>query len=184
MLDKLKESKDNGFIGINTYYYHDKNTLQTVGGGLVDLIHGESMAIRDLGEYDTYDFITGSCILIPTSVIKEIGLMNTKFFMYWEDVDWSTIAREHGYKLKVADYGRIYHKEGASIKSASRIYYHTRNRIYYMKRHTTGGQYHKFILYIIAYVLKESLSQLFDKDSYSKSFLKGLKDGLSMVIKE
>ncbi|WP_407652433.1 glycosyltransferase family 2 protein [Candidatus Methanosphaera massiliense] len=178
LLDKFNESDDTGFVGINHYYYDNRTTLQTVGGGKVDLVHGEAMAITSKGTVHDFDFITGSCILMSLNILLDVGLMSEDFFMYWEDVDWSTIAREHGYKLRVSDYGYIFHKEGASIKSLSRIYYHTRNRIFYMKRHTTGLKYYKFIIYIILYVLKESVTNMTKNSSYSKTLLKGLKDGL------
>lgn len=178
LLEKIKESRKIGFVGAKHYYYYDKDKIQTVGGGLVDLVHGEAMAVTEDDVCDDFDFITGSCILMSLEVLLDAGLMFSGFFMYWEDVDWSTTVREHGYKLKVSDYGCIYHKEGASIKSLSRIYYHTRNRIFYMKRHTHGLMYYKFIIYIILFVLKESTTNITKNRKYSKTLLKGLKDGL------
>ncbi len=178
LLDKIHEEENTGFVGTTHYYYHDKNKIQTVGGGMVDLIHGEARAIIEKNHEDTFDFITGSCILMSIDVLLDVGVMYPDFFMYWEDVDWSTSVREHGYQLKVADYGYIYHKEGASIQSLSRIYYHTRNRIFYMKRHTSGLNYYKFIIYIILYVMKEATTNINKNREYSKTLLNGLKDGL------
>lgn len=177
LVDKFKESQNTGFVGVNHYYYHDKSKLQTVGGGMIDLVHGEAMAVYD-NNVDNFDFITGSCIFTSLDILLEVGVMNEDFFMYWEDVDWSSVVCEHGYKLHISTIGCIYHKEGASIKSLSRIYYHTRNRIFYMKRHTSGLIYYKFIIYIILYVLKESFTNIISNRQYSKILLKGLKDGL------
>ncbi len=178
LVDKFNESGDNGFVGAKHYYYHDKSRMQTVGGGLIDLVHGECSAVTDLEATDEYDFITGSCILMSCDVLRDVGLMDEEYFMYWEDVDWSTRARKKGYKLKISDTGYIYHKEGASIKSISRIYYHTRNRILYMKRHTHGLMYYKFLIYIVLYVLKESATNILKNKEYSHTLLRGLKDAL------
>ncbi len=178
MLDVFKKNDNIGFVGTKHYYYDNKKEVQTIGGGLVDLVHGEAMAVINYDEVEFFDFITGSCILMPMNVLEEVGCMSTDYFMYWEDVDWSTVVREHGYKLKVSKYGCIYHKEGASIKSLSRIYYHMRNRIWYMKRHTSGLIYYKFIIYIILFGLKESFTNIIKNKEYSKVILKGLKDGL------
>ncbi|MBQ6220864.1 MAG: glycosyltransferase family 2 protein [Methanosphaera sp.] len=178
LVETYDENEDTGFVGINHYYYHNKDKLQTVGGGMVDLVHGEASAITDINQKEGFDFLTGSCILMSKKVLQEAGVLNEDYFMYWEDVDWSTRVRNKGYQLRVADRGCIYHKEGASIKSLSRIYYHTRNRILYMKRYTKGSGYYKFIVYIILYVLKESFSNIFKDKEYSKVMLKGLKDGL------
>lgn len=177
LVDKANQSSENGFVGINTYYYDNNKQIQTVGGGLIDLVHGECSAVTN-SQVDEFDFITGSCVLMPLQVLKEVGLMDESYFMYWEDVDWSTRTRNKGYKLKVADYGYIYHKEGASIHSTRRIYYHTRNRIKYMKKFTKGFKLLKFIIYIILFVIKESLTNIIKDKEYSKALLKGLIKGL------
>lgn len=181
LVEKFNESDDIGFVGAKHYYYHDRNTLQTVGGGLIDLVHGECMAVTEFGKYDEFDFLTGSCVFMSCDVLRDVGVMSEDYFMYWEDVDWSTRARLKGYKLKISDTGCIYHKEGASIKSLSRIYYHTRNRILYMKRNTNGLTYHKFIIYIFLYVMKESVTNIHKNKQYSHTLIKGLKDALLKI---
>lgn len=181
LVEKFNESDDIGFVGAKHYYYHDRNTLQTVGGGLIDLVHGECMAVTEFGKYDEFDFLTGSCVFMSCDVLRDVGVMSEDYFMYWEDVDWSTRARLKGYKLKISDTGCIYHKEGASIKSLSRIYYHTRNRIIYMKRNTNGLTYHKFIIYIFLYVMKESVTNIHKNKQYSHTLIKGLKDALLKI---
>lgn len=177
LISKFNESDDTGFVGIKHYYYHERNKLQTVGGGIVDLVHGEAMAVFD-DTRDSFDFITGSCIFTSVDVLDEVGTMNEDFFMYWEDVDWSSCVCEHGYKLRISNRGCIYHKEGASIKSLSRLYYHMRNRIFYMKRHTSGLIYYKFIIYIVLFALKEFFMNIYKNPKYSKVIINGLKDGL------
>lgn len=177
LISKFNESDDTGFVGIKHYYYHERNKLQTVGGGIVDLVHGEAMAVFD-DTGDSFDFITGSCIFTSVDVLDEVGTMNEDFFMYWEDVDWSSCVCEHGYKLRISNRGCIYHKEGASIKSLSRLYYHMRNRIFYMKRHTSGLIYYKFIIYIVLFALKEFFMNIYKNPKYSKVIINGLKDGL------
>ena len=181
LVEKFNESDDIGFVGAKHYYYHDRNTLQTVGGGLIDLVHGECMAVTEFGKYEEFDFLTGSCVFMSCDVLRDVGVMSEDYFMYWEDVDWSTRARLKGYKLKISDTGCIYHKEGASIKSLSRVYYHTRNRIIYMKRNTNGLTYHKFIIYIFLYVMKESVTNIHKNKQYSHTLIKGLKDALLKI---
>jgi GT2 family glycosyltransferase len=115
---------------------------------------------------------------MPIEVLRKVGPISTDYFMYWEDVDWSAVARKKGYKLQVSDYGCIYHKEGSSIKSLSRIYYHTANRILFMKKHSDKNIYRKFSIYIVLYVLKESFMNMIKNPQYSKTLIKGLISGL------
>lgn len=181
LFDKYNQEDNVAFVGATHYYYDDNNSIQTVGGGIIDWKHGECMAVRQKNQYDTYDFITGSCVFMPIAVLREVGPISTDYFMYWEDVDWSTVAHKKGYNLTVSDYGCIYHKEGSSIKSLSRIYYHTANRILFMKKHSDRNRYHKFIIYMVLYVLKESLTNIFKNRQYSKVLIKGLIAGLKKV---
>lgn len=184
LVDKFNESDDTGFVGAVHYYYDSPDMIQTVGGGNIDLVHGECMAVRFIGSQDEFDFLTGSCVFMSCEVLREVGVMDEEYFMYWEDVDWSTRARNQGYKLRISDIGCIYHKEGASIPSLSRIYYHTRNRILYMSQNTTGLIYCKFIIYIVLYVLKESITNMHKNRKYTVTLIKGLKDGLVKITKK
>lgn len=177
-----KNNDDDCFVGITHYYYDKRESIQTIGGGLVDMVHGEASAIRDPEYTGNLDFLTGSCILSSLKVLSEVGLLCEDYFMYWEDVDWCTCLREQGYKIRISDGGCIYHKEGSSIKSLNRIYYHTRNRILYMSKHTSGLTYHKFMIYIVLYVMKESLNNRKNKE-YTKTLQKGLKDAIKKKIR-
>ena len=178
LFDKYNQEDNVAFVGATHYYYDNPEDIQTVGGGTIDWPHGECMAIKTKTKQDSYDFITGSCVFMPIEVLRDVGLISMDYFMYWEDVDWSTVARKKGYQLKVSDYGCIYHKEGASIKSLSRIYYHTANRILFMKKHSDKKTYHRFIIYIILFVLKESTFNIIKDRQYSKTLIKGLLRGL------
>ena len=44
------------------------------------------------------DWITGCCILIKTSLVEKVGLLDENFFAYFEDVDWSIRMQELGYR--------------------------------------------------------------------------------------
>lgn len=178
LFDKYNEDDNTAFVGATHYYYDQRRRVQTVGGGIIDWDHGECMAIRQKDQYDSYDYITGSCIFMPIDILREVGPISMEYFMYWEDVDWSTVARKKGYDLKVSDYGCIYHKEGSSIKSLSRIYYHTANRILFMKKFCDEKMYDKFRIYIILYVLKEAFANFIKDSEYSKTLIRGLITGL------
>lgn len=173
---KFLEYPDTGFVGIRHYYYDDRTSLQTIGGGLVDSTHGEAMALHELDRGE-FDFITGSCIFMSLDVLKTVGVLSEDYFLYWEDVDYSKRAIDAGYKLRVADQGCIYHKEGASLKSANRYYYHTRNRIRYMKKFYGGSKYYKFLIYIIGYVFADIHFSDGFKEIYTARIC-GLIDGL------
>lgn len=43
------------------------------------------------------DYVSGCCMLISCNVIKEVGLFDSSFFLYYEDVDFCLRAKQKGY---------------------------------------------------------------------------------------
>ena len=97
LVTKFNESDDTGFVGANHYYYHDKNRMQTVGGGSIDMVHGECMAITTNGITDEFDFLTGSCILMSCEVLRKVGVLNEDYFSF---VDNKKESEEEFNKMK------------------------------------------------------------------------------------
>lgn len=177
-----------GFVGPKTYFYSQPKILQVAGGAEVDLRHGLIHEIgsqeMDDGSFDDYyepDYIGGACILAKKELIDTIGLLDSNFFMYWEDNDWCFSGREHGYKCAYAFKSRIWHKYGAASEDYFKMYYLTRNRLYFMRKHTKRGQYALFLAYFVPNILFECLYQLIRKrdvkmyDSYSRGLVDGFK---------
>jgi len=190
-LVELAESDDViGFVGPKTYFYNEKNVLQVAGGAEVDLKHCETHEIGfkevDDGSYDNYyepDYIGGSCILTKKKVIEEIGILDSNFFMYWEDADWCFSGFEHGYKCGYAFKSRIWHKYGTASDEPFKMYYLNRNRLYFMRKHTNKNQYISFLIYFIPFTIFESLYQLIRKRDVKmyNSYSQGLIDGFKMI---
>ena len=65
------------------------------------------------------DALVGACMLLRSSVVCEVGLLDEQFFMYGEDLDWAYRIKQYGWR--VAYYPRvvIYHyKRAASTRRA------------------------------------------------------------------
>ena len=176
-----------GFVGPKTYYYDKSNRIQAAGGGNIDFQRGESHEIgfnqEDNGSLDQLmelDYVGGVCLLVKASVIEEIGLMDTNYFMYWEDVDWCFNGREADYKSVYTFKSKIWHKYGASSKNYFKTYYHNRNRLYFVRKHASKTVYHKFLSYYLKEVLIESGYQLIYRRDWPmfKSLFTGTIDGL------
>jgi GT2 family glycosyltransferase len=195
LTELVKVSEDHGdvgFVGPKVYIYNQKNILQVAGGSTVDLKHGEVNEIAyhyfDEGKYDHYfepDFVGGTCILIKKELIENVGLLDTNFFMYWEDADWCFRGRKYGYKSSYAYKSKIWHKYGASSGTPFRMYYFTRNRIYFVKKNVSNAKFAQFIVFLAVVTIYKSFIQLirFRDFKMSRAFIKGFYDGLIVSLR-
>ncbi len=58
----------------------------------------------DIGQYDekmNFDYINGSALLIKREVLEEIGLLDKKFFLYFEETDLALRASKKGYNSTI-----------------------------------------------------------------------------------
>ncbi len=67
------------------------------------------------------DMVTGGFMLIKNDVIKRIGLLDTRFFMYLEDIDYCLQASREGFETWVCGDEIVTHVGGASSNNKDRI---------------------------------------------------------------
>lgn len=84
-------------------------------------------------EISDTDFISGCCVLVKSEIFKKIGFLNEKYFMYWEDVDFSTRLKKAGWQVKYYPDAYVWHKNAGSSGVASNLqdYFLNRNRLYF-----------------------------------------------------
>ena len=88
------------------------------------------------------DGISGASMFIIRDCLEGIGLMDERFFLYYEDLDWGMRAKRFGLGYAAASIVR--HKGGTTLGSASihrankswlAIYLEHRNRIHFTRKH-------------------------------------------------
>jgi GT2 family glycosyltransferase len=85
-------------------------------------------------------YIHGAGFALSLSAYREIGPFYEPYFLYHEEVDWCSRARQKGYEIFVSGNSFCYHKGIASSTNANREYYVTRNAFLALKRkHALGG---------------------------------------------
>ena len=81
----------------------------------------------------TCDFATGCALFVKRVVTEHIGILDKKFFLYSEDVDFSLRAKKAGYKIVFVPESIVWHMNGGSmpggVGSGFQQYYQTRNRL-------------------------------------------------------
>ncbi|PIS09405.1 glycosyltransferase family 2 protein [Candidatus Beckwithbacteria bacterium CG10_big_fil_rev_8_21_14_0_10_34_10] len=131
----------------------------------------------DIGRYNSFsktDFSTGCCMLIRASCLEKIGLLNEKYFMYWEDIDFSLRAKKAGFEVFYDPNPFLWHKNASASGGAGNktsVYYQTRNRLFFAFKYAS--------LKAKLSVLKEGLKYLF-KVKGNKYQQKAVKDFLAL----
>ena len=101
------------------------------------------------------DVLAGAFMMIPKTVLYEIGNFDERFFMYGEDVDLSFRIQKGGYKNYYFAESSIIHFKGESTKRGSlnyvRLFYKAMNL--FVKKHYSGSKAGIFIFLIQAAII-------------------------------
>lgn len=155
-----KKNNNVGIIGGKIYNYPEMNNLWYAGGYINKLTARGKHKIEDYDKECETDFITGCMQLINIIALKDVGLMDEQYFLYYEDLDYCMKFKNKGYKLVYTPNSIIYHKCGgsASYVSATSIYYSNRARWIFVSKNFKGivRNYYKFEI-IIELLIKRIL---------------------------
>lgn len=151
LVEKLEKNTKIGAVSPKIKFYYQPDTLQYAGFTPINNITMRNTAIgfrqKDTGQYDK-DRVTayahGAAMMVPTRVVKEVGLMSYIFFLYYEEADWCARIANAGYSMYYVHNSYVLHKESISTGklSALKIYYLNRNRIVFMRRNIHGHEFY------------------------------------------
>jgi GT2 family glycosyltransferase len=83
-------------------------------------------------------FVPGCAMLVRAEVCRDVGLMDERYFLTWEEVDWCARARRAGWRSLVVGRARARHRVSASFGGDGaplHRYFMERNRIRYIRAH-------------------------------------------------
>jgi len=99
---------------------------------------------RDQGQYDQVEEVFEGCgasMLIKREVIEDVGMLDSRFFMYDEDTDLAWRARLRGYRVLYIPSSVVYHRFGGTGGSANprRRYLAVRNMLRSILKNAGNG---------------------------------------------
>lgn len=68
------------------------------------------------------DWLMGSCVMTRRDALREVGELDSRYWMYFEDVDWARRFRRHGYKVFYLPDAVFTHYHGHSSKGVKGIF--------------------------------------------------------------
>ncbi len=71
----------------------------------------------DQNKLHPVDWVSGACMLVRMAAVKDVGPLDERFFLYWEDCEWCGRFRDHGWSVDYAPFtGDVIHKCGESSR--------------------------------------------------------------------
>ena len=143
LVEKIESDRTVGIISPKVLYMHDTNIIYCAGAefklfrcAAVNMYKG--MSAENYGnESREITSAEGSCLLIRKEVFDKAGYYNDKYFIYFEDIDFSDRVRKY-FKIFYEPQSRVYHKTGAGLTwqdySPFYYYYFSRNRLIYFSK--------------------------------------------------
>lgn len=142
LVDAMKSDPKAAAAGPMIYYDEQPQMIWSAGGA-IDWQTGQTTMIglneRDVGQYlvapRNTDFLTGCALLVRMSAVEEIGLLDPRFFAYYEEVEWCVRMTQEGYRILFVPLSKVWHKISILDRQVSPIvhYYMTRNRLLFLR---------------------------------------------------
>ncbi len=185
LIGVLLKNPSIGAVSPKIRYFSNPSIIQYAGFNPMHAITGRTSSIGfgevDQGQYDSgreTAAVHGCAMLVPRSVCTIAGRFPERFFLYYEEWDWSARIKKAGFKLWYEGSAYILHKDSISVGKTNpmKVYYHTRNRILYMRRNADRINLSLFWLYFLTIALPAAIIQYLAKGELSaaRNFLKGL----------
>lgn len=92
----------------------DGGTVLAWGGGRVNRWTGYSKHALSPKPNPWFHYITAASVLVRRTAFEQVGLLDDRYFLYWEDTEFGFRLRKHGWKLAVSPDSRVIHKENGS----------------------------------------------------------------------
>ena len=136
---------DAGFLGPKVYHRENPQLIQSAGGmfnkywesryrGMDQVERGQFEELMDV------DFVCGCAVLASRQVIEQIGLLDPRFFLYREDVDWCYRATRAGFRVLYIPSAKAWHRS-PHIREAElprTTYYINRNALLFLAKNGLG----------------------------------------------
>jgi len=126
------------------YFDKPENLVWCAGGGF-NRLAGNRQIQYGMGKIDTgqfnadrpVEYSPACCVLTMRALFESVGLMDERYFVYWEDTDWMLRAKRAGASLWFLHAPKLWHKVSSLTGKGSDFYVrHTsRSHAYYFYKH-------------------------------------------------
>jgi GT2 family glycosyltransferase len=128
------------------------------------------------------DWVSGACMVIRRKALEKVGLMDDRFFMYWEDVDWCKRMWDMGWRVMYWPAVKIMHHVGGSSDASviRSVFEFHKSAILYFSKHISRNRwlllppifaaiYTRFLCMSFLQLLRKGINRLHSDDEHNIS---------------
>ncbi len=176
-------------LGPKVYFYDQPSTISF--GGAEWSQYDASFLYRDIHKDESEvlkkdicptGYVSGCAFFVRSSAVEKIGLMEPKFFLNWEEVDWCSRMLKAGYQCLFVPEAKAWHKISRSFTGGNKgpmwLYYYWRNRLLWMERNFTVKEYVSMLRTVVLGQIKSKIREAFlgPEKEKARASLKGVFD--------
>ena len=127
MVKRMEDRPDAGMCGSLLPFYYRPDRIWAQGGGFynawlakpvacvgLDLFVADKLSVDQVETQ--MDYLAGASMLVSVHFLKSVGLMNEKYFLYFEEIDWAMRARKK-FQICYEEMSVVYHKVASSVRN-------------------------------------------------------------------
>ena len=190
LLNLMQQMSEQGFEAIvPKIYFYGLIRKIWFAGGRFSVFRATTPHIGegedDRGQYDgvyQIEYAPTCFMMLHSRVFEKIGVMDEKYFVYYDDCDFLWRMRRAGMRLGFAPLEVVQHKVSYSTggqDSEFTLYYGARNRLYFIRKH------YGLVLSVVSlsyFFVTRLLKGMKMKAAQRSAMWRGVRDGLRIAI--
>jgi GT2 family glycosyltransferase len=125
------------------------------------VVKSQFPAVTDQSRPTSVDWVSGACMVVRRETLRDVGPLDERFFMYFEDADLCRRARAAGWLVYYLPHVEIVHQTGASSRSKPKaIWLLHKSAFLYHRKHGAHGPFGAYSAMVLAGLALRALAKL------------------------
>jgi GT2 family glycosyltransferase len=168
LLEVAEEEPGAGIVGSKVYFAQAPQVIWSMGAKVnhqrakISIVGDK---VHDDGQFDQLievDYVPLCSMLLAVQVVHTIGSVDPAYFVYCDDLDFCTRAKQADFRVLNAPGSIVWHDItlNSSRMSPFALYYYTRNYIYYFLKFAPAGYKLVTVTCLLVFMLKRMLATI------------------------
>jgi len=125
-----------GIFSVKVISYFDRKTVQFYNQLKLCVPIAKTVK-KEAQLFNAGEFYSGSGFFVTPKFIEQVGYMDERYFLYYEELDWVEKAKKHSFEIVYLNDLVLYHKWNATTSKTSRLaaFCYTRSALLFTKIH-------------------------------------------------